>query len=81
MALRRMLSSLSLGHERVEGSADAAEEGFGRRLREQETGLAVLDGCGKPAGLMADRQRAEALRVHLAQAAWLGPVVTNKTFN
>ncbi|MBA7615195.1 hypothetical protein ES703_22473 [subsurface metagenome] len=49
----------------------AAEEGFHRRFVEQESGLAVPDGFGQSSGLVADRQRAEALRIHLAQPAGL----------
>ena len=56
-----------------ERAPDAAEEGFGRGLREQESGFAVDDGFRQPAGLMADRQRSELLRIHLAQSARLEP--------
>ena len=62
-----------LGAERIERAPDAAEEGFRRRLREQETGFAVLDGLRQPAGLVTDRQRSEPLRIHLAQPAWFEP--------
>ena len=62
-----------LGHEGRERTADAAEKGFGRGLREQESGLAVVDGFRQAAGLVADRQRSEPLRIHLAQAAGLEP--------
>ena len=40
-------------------------------LVEQEAGFAVGDGFSEPAGLVADRQRSELLRIHLAQAARL----------
>ena len=60
-----------LGHEGRERAPDAAEKRFGRRLREQKSGFAVRDGFRQPAGLVADRQRSEFLRVHLAQSARL----------
>src|SRR5487761_1993040 len=62
-----------LGHEGRKRAPDAAEEGLGRWLREQEAGFAVGDGFRQPAGLMADRERSELLRVHLAQPAWFKP--------
>ena len=43
----------------------------GRRLGEQKPGFAVHDGFRQSAGLVSDRQRAEFLRIHLAQAARL----------
>ena len=48
IALRRMEFEAILGREGRERAPDAAEKGFGRRLREQESGLAVDDGFGKP---------------------------------
>ena len=71
IALRRIEFEAILGHEGRERAPDAAEKRFGRRLREQESGFAVDDGFRQPAGLVADRQRSEFLRVHLAQAARL----------
>lgn len=56
-----------------EGTTDAAEEGFGGRLLEQKSSLAIEDGFGEAAGLMADRQRSEFLGIHLAQSARLEP--------
>src|SRR5262249_22421291 len=53
------------------GTADASQERVDRGLGEQEAGLAVGDGFRKPAGLVTDRQRAETLRIHLAQPARL----------
>ena len=71
IALRRMASSRSVDDEGGERAPDAAEERLDRGLREQEAGFAVGDGLRQAAGLVADRQRAEALRIHLAQAARL----------
>ncbi len=39
-------------------------------MGEKESGFAIRDGFRQPAGLMADRERSEFLRVHLAQPAW-----------
>ncbi|GCC43710.1 hypothetical protein chiPu_0027665, partial [Chiloscyllium punctatum] len=84
VAGRRQVPAVGLGHRAgahrveavfgaigVERTPDAAQEGLRRRLREQEAGLAVGDGFRKPAGLVTDRERTEALRVHLAEAAGL----------
>lgn len=40
-------------------------------LAEEEPIDAVFDGIRQAAGSMGNRQRAETLRIHLAQAAWL----------
>src|ERR1700680_4961945 len=55
----------------MEGPADAPEKGFHRCAAEQESGLAVFYRFRQAAGLMADRQRAETLRVHLTEPEWL----------
>ena len=51
----------------VDGPVDGAEKSAERGVLEQEAGDAVLDRVGEPAGLVGDRQRAEALRIHLAE--------------
>ena len=73
MALRRMASSRSLAMKVSKARRTPPRKDFGRGLREQETGLAVLDGLRQAPGLVPDRQRAEALGVHLAEPAGLEP--------
>ena len=73
IALRRIEFEAILGHEGRKCAPDTAEKRFGRWLREQKSGLAILDGFRQAPGLMADRQRSELLRVHLAQSARLEP--------
>jgi hypothetical protein len=70
IALRRIESRRSLA-PKVERAPDPAQKRFGRGLREQKSGFAIGDGFRQTAGLMADRQRSEFLRIHLAQSAGL----------
>ena len=65
------LIEAAAGAERVERAAHGALELLGGRRVKQEAGAAVLDRIGEAAGAMSDRQRAEALGVHLAEAAGL----------
>ena len=66
MELRRSFAMKVAKARRMPPRNDSVEGSL-----EQESGFAVGDGFGQAAGLVADRQRSEPLRIHLAQPARL----------